>query len=177
MKQKAFTLIEFLVIVAIVGILSVIVVANVSGARSRARDTQRKADLEAIAIALQNYYSTNKNWMEAGSGCGYSGNGNEWFNMENGTNYPKSMAQCLIDAGAMSSIIIDPTGTEWYPAGTTGKYAYMKYTCTLSGKRITYIFAKLENSEYAENADGPTNGTCHTAADTQYGMNYYKIVK
>ncbi len=54
-KMKGFTLIELLVVVAIIGILSSFAFANYAGARSRARDAQRKADLRQLQSAFELY--------------------------------------------------------------------------------------------------------------------------
>lgn len=61
-NQKAFTLIELLVVIAIIGILAALIIANLSTARARARDTQRKAHLQQIATALQMYFDVNNNY-------------------------------------------------------------------------------------------------------------------
>lgn len=56
---RGFTLIEMLVVVSIIGILAVLVSANLNSARSRARDAERKSDLKNIATALRLYYNDN----------------------------------------------------------------------------------------------------------------------
>ena len=55
MSQKAFTLVELLIVVAIIGILASSVVVNLSVARTRARDARRKADLKSVQTALEIY--------------------------------------------------------------------------------------------------------------------------
>ena len=50
---KGFTLIELLVVIAIIAVLAVIGFAAFSGIQSRARDASRRADLKAIADALE----------------------------------------------------------------------------------------------------------------------------
>ncbi len=56
--RQGFTLIELLVVIAIIGMLSSVVLASLNGARVKARDARRLADLKQIQVALELYYST-----------------------------------------------------------------------------------------------------------------------
>jgi len=58
-NKKGFTLIELLIVMAIMGILSVIGLGQFRNSQRRARDAARKADLENISRALQLYYVDN----------------------------------------------------------------------------------------------------------------------
>lgn len=58
-RQKGFTLIELLIVITIIGILSVALVPRLTGGQARARDAQRKADLQQIATALAFYEDDN----------------------------------------------------------------------------------------------------------------------
>jgi len=54
--KKGFTIIELLVVVAIIGIVSGIIVASVSGSKAKGRDAKRIADISVIQLALERYY-------------------------------------------------------------------------------------------------------------------------
>lgn len=51
--KRGFTLIEMMVVIAIIGILTAIVTANLVAAKSKTRDAKRVSDLSQIQIALE----------------------------------------------------------------------------------------------------------------------------
>jgi prepilin-type N-terminal cleavage/methylation domain-containing protein len=67
-KEKGFTLIEIVLVLAIAGLLLVIVFLAVSGAQKSRRDTQRKTDLSRIAAQLESFASNN-NGCYPGMAC------------------------------------------------------------------------------------------------------------
>lgn len=57
MKRRGFTIVELLIAITIMGILLVIAVVSLGNTQRNARDDERRADIDAIAAALENYYS------------------------------------------------------------------------------------------------------------------------
>jgi prepilin-type N-terminal cleavage/methylation domain-containing protein len=75
-RQNGFTLIEILIVVAIIGILTGLVTVNLQSARERARDIQRKSDLKNIQNGLEMYkndqryprYPADADWKDSENG-------------------------------------------------------------------------------------------------------------
>ncbi|MDD3156307.1 MAG: prepilin-type N-terminal cleavage/methylation domain-containing protein [Candidatus Pacebacteria bacterium] len=55
--KKAYTLIEMLMVVAIIGVLASSILIGLGSTRSKARDTRRLTDLKSTQTALELYYS------------------------------------------------------------------------------------------------------------------------
>jgi len=62
-RKKGFTLIELLVVISIIGLLSSVVLASLSGTRKKARDAVRKSDLKQLQLALNLYLSNHDNYI------------------------------------------------------------------------------------------------------------------
>ena len=56
---RGFTLIELLTVIAIIGIMSSVVLANLNGARQKARDVKRIADVKQLQLALELHFDVN----------------------------------------------------------------------------------------------------------------------
>lgn len=57
MKKEGFTLIELLIVIAIIAVIISFAVPNFLGARQRANDTKKKAELVQLKNALRLYYN------------------------------------------------------------------------------------------------------------------------
>ncbi len=55
--KSGFTLIELLVVISVIGLLAALIMVNFNAARQRARDVQRKSDLNQIKKGLRMYYN------------------------------------------------------------------------------------------------------------------------
>ena len=79
LSDLGFTLIELLVVVAIIGILSSVVIAKLSTAREKARDTQRVANVNQITNAIALYQSDNEGVPPGDDGVEYVNGNPEWI--------------------------------------------------------------------------------------------------
>lgn len=61
-KSLGFSLIELLVVISIIAIISAFTLPNFMGARDRARDSARIADMEGIKSALRLYYNDHQSY-------------------------------------------------------------------------------------------------------------------
>jgi prepilin-type N-terminal cleavage/methylation domain-containing protein len=69
MNEKGFTLIELMIVVAIIGILAAIAIPQFSSYRAKSYNTKAKAELRSAYTACQVYFST-----ESGAtSCGMNG--------------------------------------------------------------------------------------------------------
>jgi type II secretion system protein G len=67
MRRNAFTLVELLVVVAIIGLLSTVAVVSLTSTQTNARNQKRKADLLQISKALELYFADNGAYPSTGT--------------------------------------------------------------------------------------------------------------
>jgi prepilin-type N-terminal cleavage/methylation domain-containing protein len=58
-NSEGFTLVELLVVVAIVGILAALILINLNSGKQKSRDVRRVSDIRQILTAMQLYYNDN----------------------------------------------------------------------------------------------------------------------
>lgn len=68
--RSAFTLIEMLVVIAVIAVLAAILIPVGNSMLTRARLAESTSNLRQIGLAMQNYYNDNKRWPSAAGGSG-----------------------------------------------------------------------------------------------------------
>lgn len=194
MKQKGFTVVELLVVIAVIGILATLTLVGYQSVQAKARDTERKTEVSAIADAIKLYRLKYGNDIEGGSGCGGNNNGTGYFAYKDpavppsSTSYTKSIMQCLQEAGYLDGEMIDPSNCVSASVAAPGKvckptgYYYMKYTCIYKGQTVSIVFARLETENHTDDLNNFDNNlasstdNCKTITAKGYNMNYMVIV-
>lgn len=172
-RQKGFTIVELLIVIVVIAVLATISVVAYSGIQQRARDSQRKSDLAAIAKALEVRAIDSNHTVGAGDNCASPSRTSGWFSQAgmslSGTNYgANSAASCLAQESNTQIVHSDPTGaTSCAPDLPSTCYAYM----FCSAGQDTYIFTHLETVPLTETSvDG---AGCQPSYDSLWGMNYF----
>lgn len=146
-SSPGFTIVELIIVIAVIAILATLVTVGFGRVQATARDTTRISHLTDIADAIKVYRLKVGNDIQAGSGCGYAGNGAGWFNYTGGS-YPASMLSCLVGQNFLNSSYTDPLGCATVVGNCSG---YMKYTCGTAAVPVTYLYARLEVGGNAQN--------------------------
>lgn len=134
-RNRAFTLIELLIVITIIGILAVALIPRLTGGPARARDAQRKSDMQQISTALE-FYNTDNN--------GYPDHVASPLNCVSGL---------TLSTSYISAVPSDPNVTAFTTAltgwcGANGAYTYIALNTDTDPKIEGYLLmANLENNE------------------------------
>lgn len=58
-KNQGFTIVELLIVIIVIGILAGLVYTTFSGIQAKARDTERKTDVNSVHSQLESYFAQN----------------------------------------------------------------------------------------------------------------------
>jgi prepilin-type N-terminal cleavage/methylation domain-containing protein len=160
-RKRGFTLIELLLVMVIMGILLMIGTGAFISSLQKGRDTTRKANLRAIAGALELYYNDKSKYpIGTGSittpGC-YDING---VTGPCGKDFPLFKDSILNGAIYMTKFPVDPLSTQQY-----------YYVSDINGKQYQ-IYAHLENNQDPQCllADCASNGLMCGTVGCTYGV-------
>lgn len=177
-RIKAFTILELLVVVAIIGILVVVGLVNYNVSKAKARDSRRFADVDTIATAIMLYKEDTGSISVVTTdasplGTGYNSLGYGWFNYVGtgaggGGTYARSISAVLVSRGFLSATVIDPSGCDNISGTSDSCSAYYYQNNGINGA----VYAKLERTPTTEMTTNCTNDTNCPALKTSYKINY-----
>jgi type IV pilus assembly protein PilA len=113
--SKGFTLIELMIVVAIIGILAAIAVPNFMKFQARARQSEAKTNLNAWGTGAKSYFAEYNTW-DCGT-CGWQVDaGNRYSYNVNSTAVAADAAvttagACTAAASTKGTVTVQPTGT------------------------------------------------------------------
>lgn len=110
-KNKGFTIIELLVVVALIALLTSIVFTAITGTRARSRDARRETDIKEIQNAVNLYAVNNRAFPVCASEVVINGS-------------TDCLSAQLLAAGAMSRVPVDPLGKASWICGDPVGYVY-----------------------------------------------------
>ena len=175
LTQKGFTIVELLVVIVVVGILSTISANAYIGAKSKAADSIRKNDLQAIMTAFEAFAVDEETYFL--DTYGWKGRGQGWVNYKNASaigDYQSTIIEGLADKGYPVSNARDPYISDDLNEIWQTKQAYMAYLCVDDGGLKIGLFAKLENPTLEDqvNVNKWLNEPCNPYPIASLGMNY-----
>ena len=127
--KKGFTLVELMIVVTVIAILATIGVISFTRVQAQSRDTRRKADVRALATALQAYYAEK-------------------------STYPALTAD--LEPTYIPRVPTDPQNLaayEYNVNGAAGTYAICATLETASSSATTWKISTLNAGGYSTNED------------------------
>lgn len=135
LKHQGFTLIEILIVVAIIGILAAVMTANYSETSANSRDSKRQSDLSNLQVAIEAYKNRFGKYPDGCKGAGqWSGQVGTDFACLSGGQYIVGLAPDFI-----SVLPIDPK----LPSGRTD----VGYVYTVNGDGTVYKIMAMNTVE------------------------------
>ncbi len=158
--SRGFSLIELLIVVAIISILVTLGASSWTSAQKKGRDTQRISDLRSIASELEKYYSDGNAYPNNSSGgssfaCA-DGTAVNWSSAAANFTCKASTSPTASTISYMKSVPTDPTGAAEYCYKSSAASNSQSYT----------LYTKLEiapSSSDPNYHNGSADGGCNSS--------------
>lgn len=139
---KGFTIVELLIVIVVIGILAALVVVTYNGIQQKARDTERKTDINALHGQLEAYQAQNGKYPTLANVNDATFRSTNMKGLDAAAlQDPKGTAQTLVDTPAANvyAYAVAPVGCDNGVGGDCTSYAL---TATLEGGG-TYVKQSL----------------------------------
>lgn len=172
-NRSGFTLVELVIVIAVIAILAAITVASYTGIQARSRDAKRRTDIANIIKGMELYYHDNGQYPVRGSSTGSPLEG--WFTSgDTSWQFLSGSLTSVSDetsaSPAMDKVPTDPTNTA-NGTPTNGGYVYAVYVnqnnaCGAPTGQMYMIAYRLESGKQEFKQEGP-------CATNDIGNDYY----
>lgn len=151
--NRAFTLIELLIVVAIIGILAAIAVPNFLNAQMRAKVSRTVSDMKALHTSMEMYFLDNNYYppdYDSGRVPNVSNPGNEMLSYSRLTTPVAYMGSVPLDA-----FYIGPQGQSQFQNATNKAIPLFQYAGPFDGQLSPRPAWKPSNTIYTMTSIGP----------------------
>ena len=152
-NQSGFTIVELLIVIVVIGILAALVLNTFQGVQARARDTERKTDVNSISTQLEAYYADFGHYPSGSTTTDTCGANNS------GTYTGDCALAVLTTRGLDAEALNQPDNTavsvvSSAPTPATGNYYYFPSGC--ANERCTgftlYSDLESETTDYTKDS-------------------------
>jgi prepilin-type N-terminal cleavage/methylation domain-containing protein len=148
-NQAGFTIVELLIVIVVIGILAALVLNTFQGVQERARDTERRTDINSVATQLEAYYADFGHYPSGSTTTDTCGENNS------GVYTGDCGLDVLTTRGLDSDALSQPDSTAISVVATTptpasGNYYYEPSSCTSERCGAFTLYADLEQSGEAD---------------------------
>ena len=118
-REKGFTLIELMIVVAIIGILAAIAIPNFLKFQARARQSEAKTNLKGFFTAAKAYFAEKTQWEC--NDCGWSPEAGYRYNyfVSSSTTFTESGGNGCDNSSITNALQTNPNNTTGSPGGFT----------------------------------------------------------
>lgn len=149
-NKSAFTLIEFMIAIAILAILAAIAIPNLAEAQLRSKVSRAKNDLRTISIGLESYHLDHKVWpCYMGPNAPDLGKYILWTEYLNSLSTPIAYLDTTFYSDPFSALP-GSTPWTWYPKSNIRSYSWREFTNNHGNRNWFYGMARNYNVTYLD---------------------------
>lgn len=176
LKKKGFTLIELMIVVAIIGILAAIAIPNFVRFQARSKQSEAKTNLKALFTAQKAYYGEKDRYESDGSIIGWAPEQGNRYRYDIGPGSVGSWARPGNVTASYSVVLADSTRISTAPTAATlptggigPGFSGACPACEFGGVAASNLDSDTTQDEWylgSTNAAAGSGGACGPSTDT-----------